>query len=72
MGGHFHLTLGRETLLNKDVVDIAVRFSKEKYASGDEDGPGRPTGNGEDSKLFTQERCIVICKPASVPTPVNS
>ncbi|KAF2595926.1 hypothetical protein F2Q68_00008211 [Brassica cretica] len=47
MGGHFHLTFGRETLLNKEVVDIAVRFSKEKDASGDEDDPGRPTGNGE-------------------------
>ncbi|CAN6835039.1 unnamed protein product [Brassica oleracea] len=54
MGGHFHLTFGRKTLLNKEVVDIAVRFSKEKDANGDEDDPGRPTGSGEDTS--TRER----------------
>lgn len=72
MDGHFHLTFGKKTLLNKEVVDKAVRFSNKKDASGDEDDPGRPTSNGVERKLFAQERCIVICKPVSVPNPINS
>ncbi|WZY76490.1 hypothetical protein YC2023_022874 [Brassica napus] len=55
-----------------EVVDKAVRFSNKKDASGDEDDPGRPTSNGIERKLFAQERCIVICKPVSVPNPINS
>ncbi|KAH0930901.1 hypothetical protein HID58_016628, partial [Brassica napus] len=44
MDEHFHLMFGRETLLNKEVVDEKVRFSKQKYASGDEGDPGEPIG----------------------------
>ncbi|CAG7893193.1 unnamed protein product [Brassica rapa] len=54
MDGHFHLTFGKKTLLNKEVVDKAVRFSNKKDASGDEDDPGRPTSNGVEPS--TRER----------------
>lgn len=47
MGGHFHLTFGRETLLKKEIVDKMVIFSKEKELNVDED---------DTDKLFAQER----------------
>ncbi|CAN6847494.1 unnamed protein product [Brassica oleracea] len=52
MDEHFYLMFGRETLLNKEVVDEKVHFSKQKYTSGDEGDPGEPIGDRANINLF--------------------